>query len=80
MQANHRSLPAGAVAVALVAVLGVLASGCELDGKEFRTVAGPSLEAGVTTAATGLIDAAFAIYMPDDEDNNSATTDSDTGA
>jgi hypothetical protein len=63
--------------VLLVAVCGVtLSSGCELDGQEFRTAAGPALEAGVTTLATGLIDGAFAVYMPDDEDNNSAGTSS----
>ena len=62
-----------AAIVVLVALCG-LSVGCDLDGKEFRTVAGPSLEAGVTTLATGVIDAAFAMYMPDDEDNNSAST------
>ena len=62
-----------AVLAAGVAVC-VFAAGCDLDGKEFRTVAGPSLEEGVTTLAVGIIDGAFAAYMPDDEDNNSAGT------
>jgi hypothetical protein len=61
------------LAVLVAVAVAALSTGCDLDGKEFRTVAGPSLETGVTTLATGLIDAAFAVYMPDDEDNNSAS-------
>lgn len=51
-------------------------SGCVLDGKEFRSTAGPSLEAGMTALATGLIDGAFAAYMPDDDEG--ATTNDQT--
>ncbi|MFQ5491766.1 MAG: hypothetical protein ACE5GE_13690 [Phycisphaerae bacterium] len=65
--------------VALVAVLAGFSSGCDdMDGKEFRAVAGPSLEQGLTTVVTGVIDAAFAGYIPDDIDNNSGVQDTDT--
>jgi hypothetical protein len=74
---SKRKCSTSEVVVVLAAACGVvLCCGCDLDGQEFRTAAGPALEAGVTTLATGLIDGAFAVYMPDDEDNNSAGTSS----
>lgn len=78
MKTFAKSPRATVLAVLAAVAVAALSTGCELEGKEFRTVAGPSLEAGVTTLATGFIDAAFAVYMPDDEDNNSAGTASGT--
>jgi hypothetical protein len=66
------SLAGGGALVAACFVL-ILSAGCEFDGEEFRAVAGPSLEAGVTTLATGIIDGAFAVYMPDDEDDTASS-------
>lgn len=65
--------------LAATALLAVASTGCEMDGKEFRAVAGPSLELGLTTVVTGIIEGAFAEYTPDDIDNNSGVTD-DSGA
>ena len=72
LQAQPSSLLAILAATALLAVASI---GCEMDGKEFRAVAGPSLEQGLTTVVTGVIGAAFAEYIPDDIDNNSGVQD-----
>ncbi len=80
MGSKRRFSVSGGLALLAMSVVLVSSAGCEFDGKEFRTVAGPSLEAGVTTLATGVIDAAFAVYMPDDEDNNSASETTTSGS
>lgn len=68
--------PSSLIAIlAATALLAVASAGCEMDGKEFRAVAGPSLELGLTTVVNGIIDGAFAEYLPDDIDNNSGVKD-----
>ena len=53
-----------ALGVALVAMVLAGSTGC-LTGTEFRTVAGPAVQTGVTTIVNGLLDGIFAVIEPD---------------
>ena len=58
---------AGVTAAGLLA----LATGCTLTDKEFRTIAGPQLEAGINSILDGLVDGLFAVIEPDTTDDGS---------
>jgi len=40
-------------------------SGCDLLGKEFRQVAGPMVQSGVTDIMNGVLNGLFAVFEPD---------------
>lgn len=65
----------GPIAAALAATA-ILISGCDGKlGEEFRATTATSLESGLTTVVSGLIDGAFAVYDPGtDSTTNSNTT------
>lgn len=52
-------------AAALAGLMSVYLLGGCTAAEEFRTVAGDSLHAGITTIATGIIDGIFAVFEPD---------------
>jgi hypothetical protein len=61
--------------VAALAATVILISGCDGKlGKEFRSTAASSLESGLTTVVTGLIDGAFAVYDPGTDSSSSDNT------
>ena len=49
----------------------ILFGGCD-SAEEFRSVAGSSIQSGITSIATGLIDGAFAVFEPDSTSDNSS--------
>jgi len=66
---NHRSLR---TVLAILAVIVLASPGCEIrSAQEFRAIAGPELQSGLTSIVTGLIDGAFAVVDPDDSNSNS---------
>lgn len=46
-------------------------TGCGAAWTEFRSVAGPAFQQGVTAIVTGLLDGAFAVANPDGADTTS---------
>lgn len=53
----------GGIATMVVAVA-VMACGC-VKGKEFRTIAGPSIQSGVSLILDGFVQGVFAVVEPD---------------
>jgi len=64
-----RRLHTLAVIITIIALCGV--TGC-VTGREFRKVAGPAVQTGVTAIVNGLLDGIFAVIEPD------TTTDGDS--
>ena len=55
----------GGLAVWFVAAVLAVSSGCVLSGSEFRAIAGPAVENGVTQIVNGLLDGLFAVIAPE---------------
>jgi hypothetical protein len=63
--------------LAALAATAILISGCDGKlGEEFRATTATSLESGLTTVVSGLIDGAFAVYDPGTDSSGSGTTTS----
>ena len=72
IEQRSRSRWSHALAVTMLAVGSSGVTGC-VTGEEFRAVAGPAVETGVTSIVNGLLDGLFAVIEPD------ATTGSEGG-
>jgi len=55
------------------------ATGCTKLGEDFRTAAGPQLQAGLTAMLTGVVDGAFAVFEPGTDSTSSDSTSGGTG-
>lgn len=58
--------------VLTVAVL-LVSSGCDKLGDDFRTAAGPSMQSGMTSLLTGVVDGAFAVFEPGTTEDGETT-------
>ncbi len=77
MRAPHHTRLARTAAAGLTALFAACLPGCDSDfAKEFRQVAGPSIESGVSSILNGVLDGLFAVADPDD---TSSDTTGDTG-
>ena len=59
--------------LACAAVL-LASGGCTELGDDFRSAAGPNLQAGVTQVLTGMVDGAFAVFEPGKGDETTASS------
>ena len=66
---NKRTARRNVLRIALLWAFGACTvltqTGCLAATDEFRTVAGPALESGITSIVNGLLDGIFAIIEPD---------------
>ena len=67
---SHKKSRWGAAAMAIV--LAALAGGCG-TGREFRAIAGPAVQTGVSSILNGLLDGVFAVIAPDPTTNANTT-------
>ncbi len=65
--AGSRGVRARAIAVAATGLIAL--AGCDMLNKEFRQVAGPAVQSGVTDIVNGLLDGVFAVINPDTSDD-----------
>lgn len=61
---SHKTSSRGRAAA--VMVIAMIAGGCSA-GREFRSIAGPAVQSGVSSILDGLVDAVFAVIEPDPE-------------
>ncbi len=61
----RRKICALGASTALILLAGLSMGGCNDDFDEFRTAAGPQLEAGIDALLDGLVDGIFAVVEPD---------------
>ena len=65
--AGLRRVRARAIGVAATGLIAL--AGCDMLNKEFRQVAGPAVQSGVTDIVNGLLDGVFAVIDPDTADD-----------
>ena len=63
--ARHASIVAAAMSLRAV-------SGCGAAGKEFRSIAGPAVQQGVSSIVNGLLDGVFAVVDPNTTGNSTS--------
>ena len=64
IEQRSRSRWSHALAIVVLAFGATGMTGC-VTGEEFRSVAGPAVETGITSIVNGLLDGLFAVIEPD---------------
>ncbi len=72
----NRRLPIPKATVTGLALLGLtLLAGCDSEmAKEFREVASPSLQSGISSILDGVVDGVFAVVDPDTSESDNGDT------